>query len=167
MKVFKLERSQILPISIEQAWEYFSNPLNLVEITPPNLSLRIKGNLDGRTTNGMLIEYTVKPLLGIEMDWVSEIKHVKAPYYFVDEQRLGPYKLWYHQHIFKALGNKKVEIVDVVHYSLPLGPLAMLLNKYIVQNKLSDIFNFRKQVLDQKFQIELAKKSRHKLLKII
>lgn len=151
MKVFKMECSQILPISIEQAWEYFSNPINLAEITPPSLSLRIKGRYLGRTTNGMLIEYTVKPLWGIEMDWVSEIKHVQEPYYFVDEQRAGPYKLWYHQHIFKAAGDNQVEIIDVVHYALPLGPLAGVLNELIIKLKLAKIFDFRKRVLEEKF----------------
>jgi len=151
MKVFKFERTQVLPISIEKAWEFFSNPLNLAEITPPSLSLRIKGNFNGRTTNGMIIEYTVSPLLGIKMDWVSEIKHVQEPFFFVDEQRAGPYKFWYHQHYFKAIGKDLVEVVDVVHYALPLGILAPLLNKYIVHDKLVGIFNFRKYVLEQKF----------------
>ena len=85
------------------------------------------------------------------MAWVSEIKHVQAPNYFVDEQRSGPYQFWYHQHIFKALAKGQVEIIDVVHYALPLGPLSTLLNKYIVQGKLSEIFNFRKNILEQKF----------------
>ncbi len=151
MRVFKFERSQVLAISLEKAWEYFSNPLNLTEITPPNLALHIKGNLNGRTVNGMIIEYTVEPLLGIKIDWVSEIKHVHEPYSFVDEQRSGPYKFWYHQHFFKAIGKDQVEVVDVVHYSLPLGLLAPLLNKYIVQDKLAGIFDFRKHVLEQKF----------------
>ena len=151
MKVFKFERSQVLSISLEKAWEYFSNPLNLAEITPPSLSLRIKGNFNGRTTNGMIIAYTVQPLFGIKMDWVSEIKHVQEPFFFVDEQRSGPYKFWYHQHFFKAVGKNQVEVVDVIYYALPLGWLAPLINKYIVQDKLIGIFNFRKYVLEQKF----------------
>ncbi len=155
MRLFKLERSQILPISIEQAWAYFSNPLNLAEITPPSLSFKIKGRFDGTTTNGMLIEYSVRPIFGVEMDWVSEIKHVQAPYYFVDEQRVGPYKLWYHQHIFRPLGKDQVNIVDLVHYALPLGPLAGFLNDCIVKDRLIGIFNYRKYVLEQKFQRKL------------
>lgn len=151
MKVFKLERSQVLPIGIEEAWQFFSDPKNLAEITPPSLGLCIKGKLDGMTTEGMLIEYTVRPVAGIAMDWVSEIKYVRAPHYFVDEQRVGPYKFWYHEHVFKALSPKETEIIDVVHYALPLGVLAGVLNSCVVEDKLRAIFNFRKYVLDKKF----------------
>lgn len=150
MKIFKFERSQILPLSMDQAWQYFSNPLNLADITPPQLSLQIKGQYAGEIYNGMIINYTVKPLAGITMEWVSEIKHVNKPYLFVDEQRTGPYKFWYHQHFFKPKG-KKVEIIDVVYYALPLGILANVLNHLIIKRKLNEIFEFRKEVLTQKF----------------
>jgi len=129
---------------------YFSNPQNLKEITPPKLSLQIKGQFEGEIFNGMMIEYTVKPLGGIVMQWVSEIKHVNKPFLFVDEQRTGPYKLWYHQHFFKPKGNK-VEITDVFYYALPGWPLEQALNHFIIKGKLDAIFAYRKQVLDSKF----------------
>ena len=151
MKIFKLERSQILSISIDQAWEYFSNPLNLSEITPPQLSLHIKGDFEGEIYNGMIIEYNVKPVGGIIMQWVSEIKHVSKPFLFVDEQRKGPYKLWYHQHFFKPKGNK-VEITDCVYYALPFGIFASALNHSFIKGKLDEIFTYRKKVLDEKFK---------------
>jgi ligand-binding SRPBCC domain-containing protein len=151
MKIYKLERTQFLPLSLDKAWEYFSDPLNLPEITPPELSLLIKSRFDGEIYNGMIIEYTVQPLFGIKMDWVSEIKHVERPYVFVDEQRAGPYQFWYHKHLFKPLGKDKVQATDLVYYALPLGPLGNVLNDCIVRKKLDGIFNYRKKVLEQKF----------------
>ncbi len=150
MKVFRFERKQQLPISLEKAWSFFSDPLNLSQITPPALGLRMKGS-DGGMYNGKIIEYTVKPLLGIEMTWISEIKHVIEQSSFVDEQRAGPYKFWYHMHLFRAIGRDNVEIIDVVHYALPLGPFAQILDDVIVKRKLDEIFNYRKKVLQDKF----------------
>lgn len=151
MKVFKLEYTQSLSIGIDEAWTYFSNPLNLAEITPPSLGLKIKGSTSTATTEGMLIQYTVSPLAGIPMDWVSEIKYVRAPYYFVDEQRVGPYNFWYHEHIFNAVGEHETEMTDIVRYALPWGPLGGLLNRWVVEDKLAGIFNFRRYVLQKKF----------------
>jgi len=150
MKIFKLERSQELPLTLDEAWHFFSNPQNLSLITPPNLGLNIKGQFKGEIYNGMMIEYTVKPIGGMVMDWVSEIKHVNKPYLFVDEQRTGPYKIWYHQHFFKQKGNK-VEVIDVVYYALPLGLFAPIINHLIIKGKLNEIFSYRKKILDEKF----------------
>ena len=140
----------MLPISLDEAWRFFSNPRNLSEITPPALGLRIKGSFEGEIYNGMIIQYTVMPFPGIAMDWVSEIKHVKERFLFVDEQRTGPYKMWYHQHFFKAKGTG-VEITDIVHYALPGGPLAHLLNEFIIKGRLDAIFSYRKDILERKF----------------
>jgi len=150
MQIFKFERIQLLPITIEQAWAYFSNPNNLSELTPPELALHIKSLSCAEIYNGLMIEYTVKPLLGMEMPWVSEIKHVVRPFSFVDEQRVGPYKLWYHQHILKPKGDK-LEVIDQIYYGLPGGPLAFLLNHFLIKRKLNEIFAFRKKVLAEKF----------------
>lgn len=151
MILFKLERNQVLPISIENAWDYFVNPANLTEITPPHLSLRIQGDMYTKIHSGMMIEYTVKPLWGIEMPWVSEIKHVREPYFFVDEQRVGPYTFWYHQHHFLALGKNAVEIVDRIYYALPLGAFAHVLDRCLIRRKLDNIFSYRRRILEQKF----------------
>ncbi len=150
MKIFTLQRKQEIFVSIEEAWAFFSKPQNLSMITPRELDFKIKGDLGEKVYNGMIIEYTVKPLLGIEMLWVSEIKHVKEPYIFVDEQRVGPYKLWYHQHIFRPT-DKGVEIIDIVHYALPAGFLAPIINKVIVSKQLDKIFSYRVDVIERLF----------------
>lgn len=41
---------------------------------------------------GQIIEYTVRPLAGIPIYWMTEITHVRDLDYFVDEQRIGPYR---------------------------------------------------------------------------
>ena len=97
-----------------------------------------------------MITYTVKPLLGIPLYWMTEITHVEPGKYFVDEQRAGPYALWHHQHHFKAVQGG-VEMTDLLHYRLPLGPLGELANLLFVRRQLEKIFDFRREKLKAMF----------------
>lgn len=152
MKIYKLEYKQILPISIDQAWEFFSSPKNLSEITPAKLDMCIKECDSDDIYSGMILHYTVKPILNMRMNWLSEIKHVQKPFMFVDDQKIGPYKLWYHIHRFRRVG-QGVEVHDVIYYALPGGILSGLLNGLIVSRKLKHIFDHRTKILDHKFGV--------------
>jgi ligand-binding SRPBCC domain-containing protein len=138
----KLVRIQRLPITVEAAWDFFSSPKNLKKITPPYMGFHIKFGGDVPMYAGMLITYTVTPLLGIPMKWVTEITHVTDKKLFVDEQRVGPYSIWHHEHHFKAITNG-VEMTDVIHYKLPLGILGEWLEPLIVKRKVEEIFEYR------------------------
>lgn len=91
---------------------------------------------------GQIIEYFVSPFAGIRMHWVTEITHVDHKRYFVDEQRQGPYKLWYHQHFIRET-HGGVEMTDIVHYKLPFGIIGRLVNTFVVRHQLKKIFDFR------------------------
>lgn len=150
MIIFKLEKQQRIPIDLKKAWAYFSSPRNLIELTPPNLSMTVTSDVPEVMYPGAIITYTIKPLWGIQMTWVTEITHCDEGRSFVDEQRFGPYRFWHHRHTFKEV-NGGVEIGDVVHYGLPFGPLSSWVNAYYIQDQLDQIFNFRATVLHQKF----------------
>lgn len=154
MKLFTLQREQYLDISLEEAWEYFSSPKNLKELTPDFMGFDVihPRELD-RMYPGMIIEYQVKPILSIPIQWVTEITHVNEPYYFVDEQRFGPYSFWHHKHFFRQTDKKKkqVHVMDVVHYALPLGFLGSVINSLIVARKLALIFDYRYSKLEELF----------------
>lgn len=140
MKKFK--RSQFLPISIEEAWSFFSSPHNLSLITPKELGLIIKSDYRSKTVSkDDLIDYTVKPLLGIPMNWKTKITAVDAPYYFVDKQIKGPYKLWEHKHTFEKMKDG-VMMYDEVNFKLPFYPLSKIFHSFI-QKKLNHIFDYR------------------------
>src|SRR6188508_413267 len=97
-KVYTLKFVQMLPVNLETAWDYFSRPSNLRDITPPGLDFKIISRHQGdQMYPGQLIEYKIHPFLGIPLYWMTEITHVKTLEYFVDEQRYGPYSLWHHQ----------------------------------------------------------------------
>ncbi|MBX2979948.1 MAG: SRPBCC family protein [Flavobacteriales bacterium] len=146
-----LEREQFLPISLEQAWGFFSTPRNLALITPPEMGFVIQEPFDGRDAyTGQLIRYTVKPLLGIPLTWVTRIEEVQAPTRFVDTQLRGPYTLWWHLHTFEEVDGG-VLMRDRVEYELPLGPLGELAHRLFVRRKLERIFAYRFAVLETRF----------------
>lgn len=146
----RLTRTSKLPISIEEAWNFFSSPKNLKEITPDHMGFDILCDLPEKMYPGMIITYSVKPLLGIPINWMTEITQVKELEYFVDEQRVGPYSIWHHQHHFKAVSGG-VEMTDIIDYVIPLGPLGKLMNPILVKRKLKEIFDYREQKVAQLF----------------
>jgi ligand-binding SRPBCC domain-containing protein len=151
MATYSFQTIQRIPITLEQAWDFFSNPANLQRITPGEMGFEIVSTFHGATMYpGQLIEYTVKPLLGIPLYWMTEITHVQDMQYFIDEQRFGPYTLWHHQHHFKAIEGG-VEMTDIVHYRIPLGPLGDLANALFVRDKLKKIFDFRYEAVENLF----------------
>lgn len=150
-KVYSLKTVQQLPVSIDEAWDFFSRPSNLKNITPPELGFVITSKHHGeRMYAGQIISYKVKPLLGIPLFWMTEITHVEPGKYFVDEQRYGPYTMWHHQHHFKAIPGG-VEMTDIVHYKLPLGVLGDMANTFLVKHELKKIFDFRFQKAEALF----------------
>jgi len=146
MKIFKLKYSQKLPISLNEAWDFLSSPNNLELITPKSMDFNITDWDKKKVYPGQIIQYTVKPLLGVRINWVTEITHVNDNVYFIDEQRFGPYAFWHHKHFIKEIENG-VLIEDVIHYKIPLGPIGVLLNFLIINSKLNSIFKYRKQEL--------------------
>jgi ligand-binding SRPBCC domain-containing protein len=151
MATFSLKTVQKIPVSIETAWDFFSNPANLQAITPSNLGFQILSKHHGtKMYPGQIIEYSVKPILGIPIYWMTEITHVKDHHYFIDEQRFGPYALWHHQHHFKVIDGG-VEMTDIVHYRNPLGFLGNIANTLMVKNQLQQIFSFRIQKVEELF----------------
>jgi ligand-binding SRPBCC domain-containing protein len=143
MAAHTIKTVQKIPVSLDRAWDFFSNPANLQAITPDDMGFKIISRHHGdKMYAGQIIEYTVKPILGIPVYWMTEITQVKDKEYFIDEQRYGPYSLWHHQHHFKAI-NGGVEMTDIVHYKMPLGLIGRLANKLFVRRKLSKIFTYR------------------------
>ena len=149
-KVYHLKTIQKIPIGIEEAWDFFSSPENLKIITPEKLDFRIRSEANRKMYAGQIIEYTVKPLLGIPLYWMTEITHVKENQYFVDEQRFGPYSLWHHQHHFKEIDGG-VEMTDLVHYKLPLFFMSGAANELLVKKQLKEIFDYRFKKVEQLF----------------
>lgn len=151
MKIHKLKSKVTLPVSLEEAWEFFATPSNLNEVTPKHLNFKILSELPDKMYQGLIIEYKVHPVLGIPLHWVTEITHIEDKKFFVDEQRFGPYAFWHHQHIFTPVDGG-VEMTDIVHYKLPLGFIGDLFGGWFVKKQVEGIFTHRTKVLKEKYK---------------
>ncbi|MEJ2004616.1 MAG: SRPBCC family protein [Cyclobacteriaceae bacterium] len=152
MKVYHLKRTQFLPITLGKAWQFFSSPQNLREITPPHMKFKILYvSGDQKMYPGQLIRYYVHVLPGIRVHWVTEITHVAEPYRFVDEQRFGPYALWHHTHFFREVDGG-IEMTDEVNYAIPMGILGRFANWLFVEKQVNAIFDYRFNILEQRFR---------------
>ncbi|MCL8005824.1 SRPBCC family protein [Gelidibacter japonicus] len=152
MKIYTLHQKQNLPISIETAWDFLSDPRNLKTITPEYMGFSILSGADRPMFAGQIIQYIVKPVMGIKTKWVTEITHSVKNEYFVDEQRFGPYALWHHKHFIKEIDGG-VEMEDIIDYKLPFGILGQWVHPIIVKPKLDEIFNFRRKKLETLFGV--------------
>lgn len=150
MTIQCLKRTQFLNTDIKTCWNFFSDPKKLAEITPEWLGFRVVSDLPAEMYAGLIIEYRITPLAFVKISWVTEITHVSKPFFFVDEQRLGPYKFWHHKHFFEESGDGVI-MTDEVHYSLPFGTIGDMVNRFVVRKKLADIFDYRFEILKKLF----------------
>lgn len=149
MSVHSFEKKIVLQSTLPEAWAFFCNPENLKLITPDEMGFDIVGEVPKKMYPGLLIRYIVKPLFGIPTTWVTEITHVQEPNFFVDEQRVGPYNMWHHQHHFTETP-EGILMHDIVTYILPFGFLGDLVHP-LVKNKLNSIFDYRTTKIEQLF----------------
>jgi len=150
MKIYTLHKKQKLPISVDTAWQFLSDPKNLKVITPDYMSFNILSGADRPMYAGQIIQYIVTPILGIKTKWVTEITHKVDKHYFVDEQRFGPYALWHHKHFIKEIEGG-VEMEDIIDYKVPFGFIGQLVQPFLVKPKLNEIFEYRKEKLESLF----------------
>ncbi len=152
MSFYQFMQTQKIPASMEVVWDFIASPNNLKDITPPYMGFEITNEV-GRSAKmyqGMIISYKVSPMLGIKLDWVTEITHVKMMEYFVDEQRIGPYNLWHHQHKIEPIEGG-VLMTDIVTYQPPFGILGTIANALFIKRQLKEIFAYRTLAIETRF----------------
>lgn len=151
MAFYQFTVTQYIAAGIDDVWAFISSPDNLKKITPPAMDFTVTNNTGGdKMYEGMIITYRVKPLAGIPVRWMTEITHVKNKVYFVDEQRVGPYRLWHHQHHIQPSGNG-VLMTDIVTYMPPMGFMGSLANHLFIKKKLKQIFDYRFKAVELHF----------------
>ncbi len=147
----KLVQKQVLPISLNDAWEFFATPKNLNEVTPADMTFEFTSELPEKMYEGMFISYRIRPFLNIPLIWITEITHIKEKSFFIDEQRVGPYKIWHHEHHFEAV-EKGVLMTDVLHYDIGMSFLGWFAGVLFVHHKVKNIFEFRHKELERIFE---------------
>ena len=141
---------QYLPISIEEAWDFFCSPKNLDKITPDDFRFKILNDVPGKMYPGLIIIYEISPFLNIRFNWVTEITVIKQYEYFIDEQRRGPYRIWHHEHHFERVPGGVI-MTDKLYYDIGNCFFGWVAGKLIVHKKIEAIFNYRYQKLEKLF----------------
>ena len=154
MAFYQKKSTQKVNATMEEIWDFISSPKNLKEITPPYMGFDITSEgLPDKMYQGMIISYKVSPVAGIKTDWVTEITHVDDMRYFVDEQRIGPYSMWHHQHWIEPCATGGVLMSDIVTYQPPFGFLGAIANKLMIRKKLDEIFEYRTRAIEKKYGV--------------
>lgn len=152
MGFYQFKHKQYFNNSVDELWDFISNPQNLKVITPDYMGFDITSkDLLSEIYEGMIISYKVTPLLGIKTTWVTEITHIKHKHYFIDEQRVGPYTIWHHQHFLESTSDGTL-MKDIVSYKPPFGFLGNIANSLIIKKKLEEIFAYRTKALNGLFE---------------
>ena len=150
MKIYTFHRKQKLPITLNEAWEFLSNPKNLSTLTPKEMNFTIISNDDKPMYAGQVLQYSVTPIARIKAKWISEITHLVDGKYFVDLQLYGPYAFWHHKHFIHEIDGG-IEMEDIIDYKVPLGILGQIVHPFLVKPKLEEIFRYRQKKLIEIF----------------
>jgi ligand-binding SRPBCC domain-containing protein len=157
--MYELKYSQRLPMNLQECWDFFSSPANLKILTPEHLGFQIRNEQPNnrKMYAGQIISYTIKPLWNFPLEWVTEITHVQEPYYFIDEQRTGPYRFWHHEHRFNPIPDG-VEMIDLLYYKMPFGLIGKAFHWLKVRQDIENIFIYRQAKLQKMFGAYMEKK---------
>ena len=149
-KIHQIHSELTIQTDLDTAWDFIRSPKNLDLITPDDMVFEIVSDLPEEMHEGLLVEYRVGiPMIG-KQTWLSELKHIRERHSFVDEQLIGPYKLWVHYHEISEVEGG-VRFVDHVNYVMPLGPLGAIARAIYVKRELKRIFDYRTKAMIRHF----------------
>ena len=150
MTIHRLERTQVIPIPVREAFDFFSNPRNLERLTPDLVHFQFLKAPPEKVSPGTILEYRLR-LYGVPVKWRTRIESVDAPTRFIDVQDKGPYAMWRHTHSFREVDAVHTEIHDRIDFAMPLGPLGEIAYRMLVAGSLQQIFDYREAALQQLF----------------
>lgn len=147
--MYRLHRRQVVGGDLARVFGFFKSPFNLEAITPAWLDFRVLHASDPEVREGTHIAYRLR-LHGIPFRWESRIAEYRENVMFADEQLVGPYRHWYHRHLFTPVPGG-VAIEDVVEYRMPFGLLGRFAHAAFVRRQLERIFDYRARVIGERF----------------
>ena len=93
-------REQQLYCDIETAWEFFISD-EFIENNTQRYGFTVLSDFENEPIyEGMLIDYTVSPILGIPLKWKTRITQVRNNKVLPIFNKKVPYKYWNHFHEF-------------------------------------------------------------------
>jgi ligand-binding SRPBCC domain-containing protein len=146
-RVRRIERAQLVPLSLDDAFAFFADASNLEELTPPWLEFRILTPRPIPMRTGTTIDY-VLTLHRVAVRWHTEIVEWEPRRRFVDAQLSGPFRLWEHTHVFEERPDGTL-IRDSVCYRMPYGPLGAVAHRLLIGRDLERIFDYRRDAVER------------------
>ena len=146
--IYELRTTTIVNAPIEKTFEFFSKAENLGLMTPSAMGFSIKG-APPRIGEDTIIDYQVR-VGGLPINGRTRIVTWRPGERFVDLQEKGPYRAWWHEHVFRDLGST-TKMDDRVCYAPPLGPLGRIANRVLIAPMLRRIFQYRADVIRLRF----------------
>ena len=143
----RIERSQLVALSVEDSFSFFADAYNLEALTPPWLRFRILTPRPIPMRKGTTIEY-VLTTRRLPVRWRTEIVEWEPGRRFVDRQVKGPFRLWEHTHAFEERPDGTL-IRDTVLYRMPYGPLGEVAHRVLVARDLERVFDYRRDAIDR------------------
>ena len=153
-----LSQRTVIDAPIEEVFPFFAKAENLGAITPPDMAFTITSKQPLTMANDLVIDYRIK-IGGLPIKWRTVIEEWRPGEGFTDAQHRGPYRAWFHQHRFRADGNRTV-MEDHVWYALPFGPLGKIVHALQVRAMLRRIFEYRATRIALRFGKAQAKQAR-------
>ena len=152
MKLYTLNKEQVISKNISEVFDFFSKPENLSTITPPKMNFHILTSSPINMKKGALIDYTIN-IMFIPIRWRTLITKYDPPYSFIDQQIKGPYSRWHHTHTFTKINENETLIKDTVLYSVPLGFIGRIVHWIYIERDLKKIFSYRKKKINEIFSV--------------
>jgi hypothetical protein len=146
MTTFEFSAKQSLPRPRAELFPFFAEAGNLQAITPPWLDFRIVTPDPIVMAVGTLIDYRLR-VHGLALRWRTRIAEWNPPVRFADEQLRGPYRVWYHEHVFEETDGGTL-MHDRVRYAVWGGKLV---DRLLVRRDIERIFAYRSQALQRLF----------------
>lgn len=130
----------LLDHSPEDVFAWHMRPGALERLMPPWEHIRILKR-EGEIWDGGTVTFTLKrgPT---EITFVVKHTEFERGRMFTDEQITGPFAVWKHTHRFEPRDGG-CELIDDVHWELPLGPAGQLLAGRSVKGELKRLFAWR------------------------
>ena len=145
---YELRTTTVVDAPIGDTFAFFSRAENLGLITPASMRFALAGPTPA-IGEGTTLDYRMR-VGPATIRWRSRIAVWEPGRRFVDVQEAGPYRLWWHEHAFRADGARTV-MDDHVLYAPPLGPLGRVANRLFVAPTLTRIFQYRGDVIRLRF----------------
>ena len=143
----RLDRTQLVPLPVEDAFAFFADAGNLEALTPPWLRFRILTPRPIAMRMGTTIEYVLS-LHRVPVRWRTEIVDFEPGRRFADNQIDGPFRLWLHTHTFEEHEGGTL-IRDTVLYRMPYGAVGAIAHRVLVARDLERIFDYRRDAVSR------------------